>query len=130
MLDADAHPPVRRSASGSDVSNGTVPLVHLEGEPCSTDSSTSGTTSTSVGVSGSGSSCASASTNHRPFTVQRSGLEVMGDTQHAEPNWHARAEEHRQMARAAIRVVLKHGIHENEILDEFGRVQIEEARGA
>ena len=53
----------------------------------------------------------------------------MGDTQQPEPNWHERAEEHRQMARAAIRVALKHGIHEDEILAEFGRVQIDEARG-
>lgn len=68
---------------------------------------------------------------HTPDAARshRSGLEVMGDTQHPEPNWHARAEEHRQMARAAIRVALKHGIHEDEILAEFGRVQIDEARG-
>ena len=59
----------------------------------------------------------------------RDSLAVMADVQSTEPNWHARAEEHRQMARAAIRVALHHGIHENEILREYERIQKDEARG-
>jgi hypothetical protein len=50
------------------------------------------------------------------------GLEVMVEVQMPH-HWAAQAEKHRQMARAAIRVALRHDIDANEIVAEYQAVR-------
>lgn len=62
--------------------------------------------------------------SERTETGRRDAVEVMGDVQRGETiDWTKRAEEHRQMARAAIRVALRHGIPDSEIMAEYENVQ-------
>lgn len=52
----------------------------------------------------------------------------MVEVQEPQPDWHAEAEERRQMARAAIRVAFRHGATDQEIADEYDVVRELEAQ--
>lgn len=54
------------------------------------------------------------------------GLDVMVEVQRPS-EWRLKSERHRQMARAAIRVALAHGIPDSVILAEYEKVRAEEA---
>lgn len=49
----------------------------------------------------------------------RDALDIAAEIISGPSEWREKAEEHRQMARAAIRVALRHGIPDREILDEY-----------
>lgn len=61
---------------------------------------------------------------------RRDALDIACEVINGPTDWRERAEEHRQMARAAIRVALRHGISDREIMAEYEVVrQLEEERG-
>lgn len=63
-----------------------------------------------------------------PFDARpRPALDVAAEVISGPTEWREKAEEHRQMARAAIRVALRHGIPDREIMAEYEVVQEWEA---